>query len=183
VIYVIYGTIAFALLSFGAKVKNTVEDEMTASSDSFTKWDTLFRLYGGDDWKILKAIAMNESSLGEYPSVKRGLQVPQDVEGSKSQDGKSWGLMQITIPTARDFDPDATAVALNNPEYSVRLAARLLRSLKRQFDKTEYVVKAYNQGAGNTRAEIAGKHGGYANEYWERFQRNFRIINEKQGDK
>jgi membrane-bound lytic murein transglycosylase MltF len=181
--YLLYFVAGFGVLALATKAKNTVEDAVTANSDYFTKWDGLFKLYGSDDWKILKAIAMNESSLGEHPSVKRGIQIPQDIEGSKSQDGKSWGLMQITITTARDFDTDATAVALNNPEYSVRLAARLLRSLKRQFDKTEYVVKAYNQGAGNTRAEIAGKHGGYANEYWERFQRNFRIINEKQGDK
>lgn len=170
----------FALVG-GVKIKNKVEDDMTASSDSFLKYDSLFKLYGADDWKVLKAIAMNESSLGEYPSVKKGLLNPSDVEGSKSHDGLSWGLMQMTIPTARDFDSDATPMMLNNPEYSVRLAARFLRSLKRQFSELEYVVKAYNQGAGNTKKELEGKHGGYANEYWERFQRNLRIINEKQG--
>lgn len=164
------------LLGGGVKAKNTIEDLQTQADDWFHKWDSLFKNYGGENWKILKAIAMNESSLGRHPSVARGIEVPTDVEGSKSDDGKSWGLMQVTIPTGRDFDPACSPILLNNPEYSVRIAARFLRSLQSQFDELEYVVKAYNQGAGNMRKEIAGTGGGYADEYWERFQRNLRLV-------
>lgn len=164
------------LFSAGAKAKNTVEDIVTVHDDSFTRWDALFQQYGGTDWRILKAIAMNESSLGTYPTVALGIREPSNIEGSKSQDGKSWGLMQMTLPTARDYDPYATSAKLNNPDYSIRLAAQFLRALRRQFDELEYVVKAYNQGAGNTRKELSGDIDGYAGEYWARFQRNYQLV-------
>ncbi len=149
---------------------------MTVQDDSFTKWDALFSRYGGDDWSVLKAICMNESSLGRAPSVALGLVDPSNAEASKSTDGKSWGLMQMTLPTARDYDPDVTPAKLNNPEYSIRLAAQFLRSLRRQFSELEFVVKSYNQGAGNSRKEIAGTIDGYAGEYWDRFQRNYKLV-------
>lgn len=179
--YLLYGVLGFILISGSVKAKNKIEDIVVTKQDSFIKYDYLFKLYGGDNWKILKAIAMNESSLGDHPSVKRGILNPSDVEGSKSEDGKSWGLMQMTVTTARDYDSHADPVLLNNPEYSIKLASLFLRSLQRQFTQLEHVVKAYNQGAGNTRKEIRGEINGYAQSYWERFQRNFRVINDKQG--
>lgn len=169
-------------------MKNKVEDELVASSDAFRRWDQLFKKYGARfnvPWKWMKAIAMNESSLGEAPSVKRGIEEPLDVEGSKSDDGKSWGLMQMTVSTLHDYDPQGEAVDLNDPEYSVDHAAQFLKSLMRQFDSgdaryEEWVIKSYNQGAGNTRKEIRGQISGYAAEYWARYQRNRRIIESKQ---
>lgn len=144
--------------------------------------DSLFKKYAaqyGLDWLMLKAICANESSLGTHPSVVRGMNTPYDVEGSKSSDGKSWGIMQLTIPTAQDFDQSATAVKLNNAEYSVKLAAQFIAWLTLRFKKTdprfnEWVVKSYNQGAGNTNKEIAGTSKGFAGEYWERYQRNYK---------
>lgn len=178
----VWTTLIFGALASGVILgKNKVEDEIIARTDSFTKWDALFKRYGGDDWPVLKAICMNESSLGDAPSVAHGLLYPSDIDASKSSDGKSWGLMQMTIPTARDYDKNANPVLLNNPEYSVRLAASFLRSLRRQFDELEFVVKSYNQGAGNSRKELNGDIDGYANEYWARFERNRKIILNKQG--
>lgn len=187
----IFGFIAVALLfSGGALAKNKVQDEVVAASDSFTKWDSLFQMYGrlyGVEWTMLKAIAMNESSLGDAPSVAQGLAAPSDVDGSKSDDGKSWGLMQLTLPTAGDYDPAVTPQRLNNPEYSVEIAAHFISDLLGMFTPsdpryTEWVVKSYNQGAGNTKKEIAGKIDGYADEYWDRYQRNRAIIQSKQGE-
>lgn len=178
------GAIA-AVLFFG---KDRIHEEITVMSDSFTRFDPLFKKYGALNnvpWKWLKAIAMNESSLGEASSVAWGLDHPSDVEGSKSSDGKSWGLMQMTVPTARDYDLNATPEKLNNPEYSVSLAARFLAALRKQVPMSarnydELVFKSYNQGWGNSRKEMLGIGGGFANPYWERIQRNLSIINRRQ---
>lgn len=162
---------------------SSAEVQEVSDSAASTKFDSLFQKWGtvySIPWTWLKAIAMNESSLGTYPSVARGLAAPSDVEGSKSQDGKSWGIMQVTLTTARGLDPQATEVKLNNPDYSVMLAAKYLSQLATQFNRfdlryTEYIVKSYNQGPGNTRKEISsGK--GYADEYWARWQRNLAKI-------
>lgn len=139
------------------------------------RFDALFKKYGtrySVDWIMLKSIALNESSLGRASSVARGLANVNDVEGSKSSDGKSWGLMQVTLTTAKTMDPLATPQKLNNPEYSIDLGARYLSELKKSFSKEEYIVKSYNQGPGNMRKEISGLTSGYANEYWARYQRN-----------
>lgn len=155
-----------------------VGNEVSSMSDK-PNYDDLFKKYGsryGIDWKLLKAIAIIESSLGEHPTVKRGLADPNDIEGSKSTDGKSWGLMQVTLPTARDYDQSATAVKLNNPDYSVDIAARHVRFLMGLFDKKspnflEYVIKSYNQGQGNTKQ---GKT--FADPYWAKYQRAYGSI-------
>lgn len=144
--------------------------------------DALFKKYAaqyGLDWLMLKAICANESSLGTHPSVVIGLNYPYDIEASKSSDGKSWGIMQVTIPTAQDFDKTASALKLNDPEYSVRIAAQFIAWLSLRYKTTdprrnEWIVKSYNQGAGNTAKEINGKISGYAGEYWTRYQRNYK---------
>ena len=170
--------IGLLILGVGVTVKNTMPDK------DFFKFDNLFKNAGnkyGVPWKWIKAVAMNESSLGNHPSVKRGIENPTDVNGSKSSDGLSWGLMQVTIRTARSLDPKTTEVKLNDPIYSVDLGARYLRDLQNSFDQKnpkfmEYVIKSYNQGPGNTRKEIAtGK--GYADDYFKRFLRNLEKIN------
>lgn len=145
--------------------------------------DYLFQKYGatyGVDWKILKAICMIESNLGRAASVARGAMYPNDVEGSKSSDGKSWGVMQMTIPTARDFDAGATPELLNNAEYSVALAARFFAWVQKQFPVMEYryleyCVKSYNQGVGRTQAMARGGPD-YAGDYWTKFQKAFKTV-------
>lgn len=171
-------------LAFFFIAKNRVAEEIGAlvveNSDSWTRFDSLFQKYGaqnGVDWRWLKAICMNESSLGEAESVAIGIANPYDIERSKSYDGKSWGVMQFTLPTARQFDPLATEIKLNNPEYSIKLSGQFFKYLKTRFDSSsprflEMVIKSYNQGEGNSKKELAGKIEGYAGEYWARFQRN-----------
>lgn len=179
--------ILFIIGLAGALLKN--KDEITEDIDTMvngidSKYDEWFKFYGlkhSVPWLWLKAIAMNESSLGRHPSVARGLANPADVEGSKSEDGKSWGLMQVTLTTAKDFDPTATPQKLNNPEYSISIAAKYLERTSKQFVMVstryvEWVIKSYNQGVGNTKKELNGTSPGYAQEYWERWQRNFKKI-------
>lgn len=141
-----------------------------------TNFDDLFKSMAKKyslDWKMLKAICMIESSLGAAPSVKRGLENPADVEGSKSTDGKSWGIMQVTIPTAQDYDKTATPQKLNIPYYSVDIASQHLVKLKKLFfGDVEKIVKSYNQGQGAT---LAGKN--YADGYWKKYLNSYKSIN------
>lgn len=180
-IYLVLGALGIFLVSQAPKAVDAVEGMILRESDNWTRFDALFKKYGAVnnvDWLVLKAIAMNESSLGSVKSVALGLVNPSDIEGSKSQDGLSWGLMQVTVTTAKDLDPSATAQKLNDPEYSVRLAAQYLGRLQKRFNMLEtrwleWVVKSYNQGPGNTDKERKGLIDGYANEYWARFERNY----------
>lgn len=143
-------------------------------------YDDLFKKYAkiyGLDWKMLKAIAIIESDQGREASVKRGLENPSDVEGSKSSDGLSWGLMQVTIVTARDYDSTATPQKLNNPEYSIKIASQHLARLKKIFNPSdarfnEWVVKSYNQGQGNTLKEMKSSNSNSyqaAKNYWLKY--------------
>lgn len=180
---------AVALFVFGGKeVVEKINNDR-----AWTRFDALFKKYGtvyGVDWKWLKAIAMNESSLGQVASVARGIANPNDVEGSKSYDGLSWGLMQVTIKTAQGMDPAATPQKLNNPEYSIKLGAQYVKQLKSMFSVlelryTEWVIKSYNQGPGNTRSEMRGvianpKWHDHVQEYWARFQRNLEKVKANQ---
>ena len=185
-----FGVLGLALLGFlgaGKALASPSEPAQPGADpkpDWWTRFDALFQKYGskhGVEWKYLKAIALNESDNGREKSVARGLATPTDVQGSKSSDGKSWGLMQVTLTTARGLDPQATEVKLNNPEYSIDLAARYLAQLQRTFPMIEtrwleWTIKSYNQGPGNTAKERRGEIKGYAQAYWDRFQRNLERV-------
>ena len=118
----------------------------------FNAWDSLIQKYSsrsGVPWKWVKAIMIIESDLGRAPSVKRGLLSPDDVNGSKSSDGKSWGLMQVTLPTARQFESSVTEAGLNDPEISVRIGCKYIAYLYKLKNKDrEAVVRSYNGGPG-----------------------------------
>lgn len=133
-----------------AKTKKDADKSM--SDNSLDKFDSLFKLYGTKNkvpWLVLKRISWVESKVGIYPSVARGLKNPNDIKMSVSDDGLSWGLMQMTLKTAHDYDPNVTAQKLNNAEYSIDLASRLLKDLIRIFPNERDFVMAYNQGQGN----------------------------------
>lgn len=184
----IYYLIGAAVLGTIAYSKNRIVEEIDTveaqSGDNWTKYDALFQKYGAMNnvpWQYLKAIAMNESSLGTAKSVAVGLTNPYDIEGSKSYDGLSWGLMQVTIKTARGLDPAATEIKLNDPEYSIKLAAKYVGQLQKMFSTVEpryveWVIKSYNQGPGNSKKERAGTSQGFAQEYWDRWQRNYERV-------
>lgn len=174
---------------------NAAEDEKIAANPDFNTWDSLF-LEFGNRYQVpfvwLKAICMNESSLGQAESVRIGLQNPADVTGSQSEDGLSWGIMQVTVKAARDFDINATPQLLNNPRYSVEMACKYLARTKKQFSIVsvryeEYVIKSYNAGAGRVQQYIDGKltDAGeqameHAQTYWERYLRNKQVLHKKQ---
>ena len=135
--------------------------------DNWNKYDGLFRIAAakyGVPFAWLKGIAIVESALGTDPRV---------LSGGVSGDGLSWGLMQFTLPTARDFDSTATPVKLNDAAYSIDLAGQFLKSLSDQFPGDERkTIMSYNQGAGNTRA---GKQ--YASGYYTKFLSAVTLVN------
>lgn len=119
--------------------------------------------HGVQNWLWLKAIAKQESDLGENPRVK---------SGGVSYDGKSWGLMQIAplIGSAKEIQIKGplNIVKLNDPEYSIDRAAMLVKYLQDKYHgDVRRIFRAYNQGERN---EDAGKDytlnhtkGGYDN--------------------
>lgn len=125
-----------------------------------------------DGWKWLKSIALIESDLGRDSRVKNG---------KVSFDGLSWGLMQLVLSTARDYEP-VTVADLNNEEINLRISAKHFSRLYRKFNVLEHAVKAYNQGEGNMAKEIAsrksGNQGGYleAADYWAKFQNRLKQV-------
>lgn len=177
--YSVFGVLGFlGILFFSQKLPMGSSQK---NLEPFFRFDNLFKKYASEygvkNWLWLKAICMNESSLGSYPSVAHGLLYPWDIEKSKSQDGKSWGIMQVTVTTAQTMDPSADAVKLNNAEYSVKLGAWYISKLQKMFAQSdprylEWVIKSYNQGPGNTKKEMQGSSSGFAHEYWDRFKRN-----------
>lgn len=161
-ILIIFG---LGLFFMSQSLQNNDDDKV--KPDWFNKFDQTFKLIGEKyliDWKILKAISLKESTLGTHPRVKRGLEFPKDIEGSKSEDGLSWGLMQMTLKTAKDYDQLATPEKLNNPYYSIDLSARHLKGLMRKFTNERDYIMAYNQGEGNQKKFIQLEQSGQLKE-------------------
>lgn len=149
--------------------------------DPFYEWDDLIRKYSNQfkvPFEWIKAIMLTESSLGQARSVKRGLENPNDIEGSKSSDGKSWGLMQTTIPTARMFEPGVTAVQLNDPETSVRIGVKYLAWLiSKKGMNEELVARSYNGGPGFLASETGRNMTAL---YYAKFMKNLALVRSKQ---
>jgi len=113
--------------------------------DAWFKYDMYFKKAAADydvPFNWLKGIAIIESSLATDPLTSAG---------AVSSDGKSWGIMQVTLTTAQDLDGDASVDKLNNPAYSIDLAGKYLSQLSDMFNGDERkVIMSYNQGPGNT---------------------------------
>jgi len=188
--------VAAALIYFkGEDTLNTV----VQNSSSWEKYDSKFKYYASQNglpsegWLWLKAICLNESSLGENPLVKAGLW---------STDGLSRGIMQLTVATANDYmhwyagkisdlkkenpaEYKRLAYLLDDDDLSIQISAKHFSRLYRKFRVLEHAVKAYNQGEGNMAKEIAlrasrgiaasgvkiAEYPQAAN-YWSRFEKN-----------
>lgn len=101
-------------------------------------------------WRWMAAIMGVESDYGRTASVAYGLEHPGDVVRSKSSDGKSTGLMQVTAETATWMAGRKVSLSeLNNPDLNVEMAAKYLAYLIGKF-KTDRdsIFRAYNGGPG-----------------------------------
>jgi len=95
----------------------------------------------GVDWRLVKAVAMTESSLD--PNAKN----PNDP---------SWGLMGITPAVAEDYGlvkdhynpTDAEIAMLREPQTNLNIGAWLLAKLLKRFP-WDGAIQAYNEGPAN----------------------------------
>lgn len=126
-----------------------------------TEYDHLFIKYAnkhGLDWKMLKAIALNESSLGKNKGYE-----PK---------GGTFGLMQIKLSTAQDYYPNLTAKDMYDDEIQVMSASAFLSDLLKRTNKdVQKAVMSYNQGLGNT---LKGKT--YAEPYWKKYLKHYDLL-------
>lgn len=154
----IYGLVGVILLGLGFftfkggdKVEMNISPKaplIDYNENFYTRYDNAFKFYAsleGFDWRMLKAIAIRESSLGQDPRV---------LEGKVSFDGLSYGLMQIAEGKGSQKEIEIKgfggALSLNNPEYSIEVASRLVGYLNQKYGDPRTVFLAYNQGEKNT---------------------------------
>jgi len=178
----IYGIFAAILVLFGvtnsSSTSATYETMTNGKKKNFNDaYDNLFTRYGstyGIDPYILKAIAANESTVGKNSRVAYGIAHPSEIYSSVSSDNKSWGLMQTTLPTSRQFEPTLNEADLNNPETSIRIAAKYIQWVKKNYSADlEFYIRAYNGGAGWQKTNI-GPSATLA--YWNKFLKNYELV-------
>lgn len=178
----IYGIIAAILVLFGvansSSTSATYETMTNGKKKNFNDaFDSLFIKYGnsyGIEPYILKAIAANESTVGKNSRVAYGIAHPSEIYSSVSTDGKSWGLMQVTLPTAQQFEKNLTEADLNNPDTSVRIAAKYLQWVKKYYGTDlEFYIRAYNGGPGWKKTNL-GPSATLA--YWNKFLKNYELV-------
>ena len=151
------------------------------STQKYSQYDSIFKAAGakyGVPWLRLKRIAWIESKVGTYRSVAIGIKNPNDVKGSVSDDGKSWGIMQMTLTTMGDYDKTPTPQELNNVSYSIDLAARHLKMLQGIFTNERDIIMSYNHGQGNQKNFVIKEKNGTllktqylaGRDYWAKYQ-------------
>lgn len=156
-------------------------EEKIIQTEKYSQYDSIFKSKGlqyGVPWLRLKRIAWIESKVGTYPSVAKGIKNPSDVKGSVSQDGKSWGIMQMTLKTMGDYDKTPTPQELNNVDYSVDLAAQHLKMLQKLFVNERDIIMSYNHGQGNQKNFLIAEKNGTllktqypaGRDYWNKYQ-------------
>ena len=164
---------------FGQSSSNIVS-KTSAAPKEFDRLDSVFKATAtkyGLDWKMLKAIALNESTLGKNERVRQGL---------ISYDNLSWGLMQFTVKTAMDFDKTASATKLKDEKYSIDLAGQYFRMLSTMFKgNVRDMVMSYNHGQGNQKRFVELEKLGTlkltefpaGRQYWEKYNKNLVLVN------
>lgn len=122
------------------------KSEASENVKEVDKYDYLFKKYAdGYPWQWLKAIAKQESDLGRDPRTSKG---------QVSYDGLSWGLMQIAEGKGSKKEIEIKGFGgpekLNDAEYSVKTASKLVKYLYNKYGDKDKVFLAYNQGEQNT---------------------------------
>lgn len=150
--------------------------------DSFFVYDEYFKKFGRlykVPWRLAKAIALNESDLGRAASVALGIREPGNIEGSKSSDGKSWGIMQTTLETARMMEGMiVNEKYLNDPENSIRIGVKYLKWLMDRNNRDEEkTVRGYNGGPGYMKTRLGPS---MTLVYWTRYLKNKALIQARQ---
>ena len=164
IVFGVAGGVAFAATSKDVEV-NDYEAVWNDYDGLFKKWASVYEI----PWYWLKGICLNETLLGTVPSV---------IAGTASDDGLSYGIMQLQLDTASQYaDKVASISDLNNKEFSIMTAAKYVYHLSNLFNGDEHsVIISYNQGEGKT---LAGHD--YTKDYYDRFTRWKQKIESREG--
>lgn len=140
---------------------------LKSDSKWHSRYDALFIKYAskyGLDWKMLKAIAIKESTLGDNPRVKAG---------QVSTDGLTYGLMQMKFSTAKYYLPNISEMNFRtNYDQQIEAAALFFADLKKKFNgDLKKMVISYNQGETNT---MKGKD--YTGDYYPKYLQFYKEI-------
>jgi soluble lytic murein transglycosylase-like protein len=175
--------ISVLLILTGVLVMNDARADGLAVAPMYQKYDHLFKKYAskyGLNWKFLRRIAWIESRVGNDPRTSKGL---------VSYDGLSWGLMQIAegvgSPKEIELKGFGGADKLNDPEYSIDVACRLISYLKSKKGYTEKdIVQSYNQGEKNQdrmrelerQGKLLSTQYLAAQDYWKKYQQAIKEV-------
>ncbi len=130
-------------------------DDAATDSRQTSPYDTLFRQIAAEeglDWRLLSAIAYNESRHQTHLTSPSGAR----------------GIMQIMPATARAFG--FSEDALMEPQTNIRIGARLVRRIERSLkfapgtpagDRQSLILASYNGGIGHVldARRLAKKYG------------------------
>lgn len=160
-LYIFIVILSYVIFRNKKGVMDFVNETIGSNGKLTRQYDALFLKYATKyklDPKMLKAIALNESSLGKN-------------KGYEPKGGTN-GLFQIKLSTARDFIKDLLPHQLETDEKQVETAALYLSSLSRMFKGDEKkIVMSYNQGQGAT---LKGKT--YAEGYYQKYLKHKELI-------
>ena len=150
------------------EMENELAAEMASdTTDVVDEWvisiyDDMMQRIGeeeGQDWRLMSAIAYNESRFMAHVVSKRG----------------AVGLMQITPVVCRQFNVDKEH--LSDPETNIRLATKLLRKIDSTLkmssstpenDRMSIILACYNGGIGHVSdARRLAKSNGENPNSWE----------------
>ena len=170
--YLLLGVLSLAGYFYS---RDAIGAEITVHTDSFTKYDDLFKKYSrisGIPWRYIKAVAFVESDLGRDSRAF-------DIE--KSIDGKSVGIMQTILTTSNEVRPGTSLDDLIVPEISIDVGSRILKRNRKKFPLSwEYTIRAYNGGLGFM-STVAGQRD--TPKYWQKFlDRLSDILKQQPGD-
>jgi membrane-bound lytic murein transglycosylase F len=157
-----------AAASQAPEMENELAAEMASdTTDVIDEWvisvyDDMMQRIGeeeGQDWRLMSAIAYNESRFMAHVVSKRG----------------AVGLMQITPVVCRQFNVDKEH--LSDPETNIRLATKLLRKIDSTLkmssstpenDRMSIILACYNGGIGHVSdARRLAKSNGENPNSWE----------------
>lgn len=170
-----------------ASNKTDSNEDKKLNVEKYGQFDSLFKASGTKNnvpWMMLKRIAWIESKVGTYKSVAIGIKNPKDIKNSVSDDGKSWGIMQMTLTTMGDYDKTPTAEELNHPDISIELAAQHLKMLRKLFTNERDVIMSYNHGQGNQKNFLVKEKAGTllkteypaGRDYWNKYQQAIKEV-------
>lgn len=129
------GCILLAARKVGASIPAITQ---LVSGGYKTDYDESFKTFGflnNVDWRVLKAIAIQESNLN--PNAVGDLNLPE----------QSYGLMQIQADNAAFYGISKEELMI--PEFNIQVGSALMGDLVKKYGDINAAIQAYNEGPGH----------------------------------